>query len=74
MQKQGFTAPQEVVIGDDVWIGERVIIMPGVHIGSGSIIGANAVVTHDIPPYSIAGGVPARVIKHREMTEKYLFN
>ncbi len=74
MQKQGYTTPKEVVIGDDVWIGQRVIIMPGVHIGSGTIVGANAVVTHDIPPYSIAGGVPAKVIRHREMTEKYLFD
>ena len=74
MQKQGYTEPKEVVIGDDVWIGTRVTILPGVHIGCGSIIGAGAVVTHDIPPYSIAGGVPAKVIRHREMTGKYLFN
>ena len=74
MQKQGYTEPKEVVIGDDVWIGTRVTILPGVHIGSGSIIGAGAVVTHDIPPYSIAGGVPAKVIKHRQMTGKYLFS
>ncbi len=73
MQRQGNTKPEEVVIGDDVWIGRRVIIMPGVHIGSGSIIGANAVVTHNIPPYSIAVGAPARVIKHREKTGEYLF-
>ena len=53
----------EVVIEDNVWIGEMVCIMPGVHIGRGSIIGANAVVTHDVPPYSVVGGNPARVIK-----------
>lgn len=73
MQSQGFTEPKEVVIGDDVWIGSRVIIMPGVHIGNGSIIGAGAVVTHNIPPYSIAGGAPARVMKKREKTGTYLF-
>ena len=74
MQKQGYTIPKEVIIGDDVWIGQRVIIMPGVHIGSGSIIGAGAVVTHDVPPYTIVGGVPAKIIKKREMTNKYLFS
>lgn len=74
MQDQGLTEPKEVIIGDDVWIGARVIIMPGVHIGDGSIVGAGAVVTHDIPSYSIAGGVPARVVKNREKTGKYLFN
>jgi lipopolysaccharide O-acetyltransferase len=52
-----------VVIEDDVWIGESVSVLPGVRIGRGSIIGANAVVTSDIPALSIAVGVPARVIK-----------
>lgn len=52
-----------VVIGDNVWIGERVCILSGVHIGEGAIIGANAVVTHDIPAYSIAAGVPAKVLR-----------
>lgn len=52
-----------VVIEDFVWIGEGACILPGVTIGKGSIIGANAVVTKDIPPYSVAGGNPARVIK-----------
>lgn len=52
-----------VVIEDNVWIGEMVCIMPGVTIGHGSIVGANAVVTKDMPPYSIIGGNPARVIK-----------
>lgn len=54
------TAP--VVIEDDVWIGEKVVILKGVHIGKGAVIGAGAVVTHDIAPYSVAVGVPARVI------------
>lgn len=53
----------DVTIGDGVWIGEKVIILPGVNIGKKSIIGAGSVVTKDIPEYSIAVGNPARVIK-----------
>ncbi len=52
-----------VVIEDNAWIGEMACIMPGVTIGRGAIIGANAVVTHDVPPYTLAAGNPARVIK-----------
>ena len=52
-----------VIIEDNVWIGEMACIMPGVTIGRGSIIGANAVVTKDIPPYCVAGGNPAKIIK-----------
>ena len=52
-----------VIIGENVWIGENVCILPGVTIGKGSVIGAGAVVTKDIPPFSIAGGNPARIIK-----------
>lgn len=51
-----------VVIEDNVWIGEKVVILKGVHIGEGAVIGAGAIVTHDIPPYSVAVGIPARVI------------
>jgi acetyltransferase-like isoleucine patch superfamily enzyme len=58
---ESFVAP--VVIEDDVWITVGVIILPGVTIGKGSIVMAGAVVSEDIPPYSLAGGVPARVIK-----------
>jgi acetyltransferase-like isoleucine patch superfamily enzyme len=53
------------VIEDDVWIGYRVTIMAGVRIGRGSIIGAGAVVTKDVEPYTIVGGVPARPIRKR---------
>lgn len=52
-----------VVIGDNVWIGDKATILPNVRIGEGCIIGANSVVTKDIPPYCIVGGNPARIIK-----------
>jgi len=52
-------------IGSDVWIATEAMIMPGVTIGHGAVIAARAVVTRDIPPYAIAAGVPARVIKYR---------
>ena len=52
-----------IIIEDNVWIGENACILENVRIGKCSIIGANAVVTHDIPPYSVAVGVPAKVIK-----------
>lgn len=52
-----------VIVDDNVWIGAKSCILPGVHIGRGSIIGAGSVVTHDIPPYSLAAGNPAKVIK-----------
>lgn len=54
-----------VVIEDDVWIGTHVIILPNVKIGRGAIIGAGAVVTHDVKPYSIVAGVPAQLIRYR---------
>ena len=54
------------MIGDNVWIGTRAIIQPGVVIGSHSIIGSGAVVTKSIPEYSVVVGVPARVIKKRK--------
>jgi acetyltransferase-like isoleucine patch superfamily enzyme len=64
MCKQGMkTAP--IIIEDDVWIGHGAVITLGVTIGTGSIVGANAVVTKDVSPYSIVGGVPAKVIKIR---------
>ena len=66
MMHQGFEEERPVVIGNDVWIGDRVVILPGVHIGDGSIIAAGAVVTHDVPPYSIVGGVPAKIIRNRK--------
>ena len=52
-------------IGNDVWIGTNVVILDGVNVADGAIIGAGAVVTKDVPPYAIVGGVPAHVIKYR---------
>ena len=57
------TSKGPVVIGDNVWIGRNSCIMPNVTIGKGAIIGANSVVTHDVPPYSVVAGAPARIIK-----------
>nr|WP_141412120.1 DapH/DapD/GlmU-related protein [Alistipes communis] len=54
------------MIGDDVWIGTRVIILPGVKIGSGAVIAAGAVVSRNVPDFAIVGGIPARVIKMRK--------
>ena len=60
-----FDTQKPVFIGNDVWIGLNVVVMDGVSIGDGAVIGAGAVVTKDIPPYAIAVGVPAKVIKYR---------
>jgi maltose O-acetyltransferase len=65
MRLQGYEDVEKVCIKDDVWIGSRVTIMPGVTVGVGAIIAAGAVVTHDVPDYTIVGGVPAKVIKSR---------
>lgn len=65
----------DIVIGNDVWIGYEAVILAGVTIGDGAVIGARAVVTKDVPPYAIVGGVPARVIRSRfpaEMVEALL--
>lgn len=56
----------DITIEDDVWIGAGSVILAGVTIGKGSVIGSNSVVTHDIPPYSIVVGIPAKVIKNRK--------
>ncbi|MDH2363752.1 DapH/DapD/GlmU-related protein (plasmid) [Priestia megaterium] len=66
MRKQGFYEEQQVTIGNDVWIGGRVTILPGVKIGNGVIIGANSVVTKDIPDYAIVAGNPATVKRIRK--------
>lgn len=66
MRDQGFEEERPVYIGNDVWIGSRVTILPGVTVGDGSIIGAGSVVTKDVPPYTVVGGNPARVLKSRK--------
>ena len=55
----------DTILGNDVWIGQNAVILPGVHIGDGAIVGANSVVGSDIPPYTVAAGNPARVIRRR---------
>ena len=73
LDKQNVTASWDnkgdIIIGNDVWIGYEAVLMAGVTIGDGAVIGARAVVTKDIPPYTIAGGVPARPIKRRYTEE-----
>lgn len=60
-----FEGIKKTVIGNDVWIGRRAIIKAGVQIGNGAVIASGSVVTKDVPPYAIVGGVPAKVIKYR---------
>lgn len=66
---QGQQEVEPVVIGDDVWIGLRSILLPGVKIGSHAVIGAGSVVTKDVPKWAIVAGNPARVIKYRSHPE-----
>lgn len=60
-----FEEQQNTIIESDVWIGARAIIKGGLHIGTGAIIGAGAVVTKNVPPYAIVGGIPAKILKYR---------
>lgn len=66
MDQQGFSDERPVIIEDDVWIGARAIILPGVHIGTGAVIGAGSVVTKDVPDYAVIGGNPARILRMRK--------
>jgi maltose O-acetyltransferase len=63
---QGQLEIEGIVVGDDVWIGTRAMILPGVIVGTGAVIGAGSVVTKAVAPYSIVAGNPARVIGSRE--------
>lgn len=69
LEQSGVTASWDnkgdIVIGSDVWIGYEAVVLAGVTIGDGAIIGARAVVTKDVPPYTIVGGIPARPIRKR---------
>lgn len=55
----------DIVVDDDVWIAQNAVILSGVHIGQGAVIAAGAVVSKDVPPYAIVGGVPAKLVKYR---------
>jgi maltose O-acetyltransferase len=66
MTGQGLQPSKPIKIGNDVWIGARVVILPGVSIGSGVVIGAGAVITKDIPDWAIAVGNPARIVRYRK--------
>ena len=68
MIQQGYSEAEKVIIKDNVWIGARAIILPGISIGTGSIVGAGAIVTKDVPPSAIVGGNPAKIIKFRSPT------
>ncbi|MCB9297005.1 MAG: CatB-related O-acetyltransferase [Lewinellaceae bacterium] len=65
MDGKEYPVKRDTVIGNDVWIGYRAAILPGVHVGDGAIIGAYSVVTKDVAPYAIVGGNPAREIRRR---------
>ena len=68
-RREGLEYAVGVEIGDDVWIGGNVTVMPGVKIGKGVTVGAGSVVTRDIPDFSVAVGVPARVVRRVEAVE-----
>ncbi len=70
VKEQGHQPPKGIVVEDDVWIGARVIVLPGVRIGTGAIVGVGAVVTKDVPANTIVGGNPAKVIRQRNAGEQ----
>lgn len=65
MSKQGMTPAAPITVEDDVWLGGHVVILPGVTVGTGSVVAAGSVLTKDVPPYAVVGGNPARVLRHR---------
>lgn len=65
MRLQGYEEAFPVTICDDVWLGRRVMIMPGVTIGKGTVVAAGAIVTKDLPEYAICAGIPAKVVGNR---------
>ncbi len=70
-RKRSVVSKGAVVLCDNVWIGDKATILPGVTIGEGAVIAANSVVTKDVPPYSIVAGCPAKVIKKYEQVEHF---
>lgn len=64
-EKSEMFSKGDIILEDDVWVGYRAMILSGVHIGQGAVVAAGAVVTKDVPPYAIVGGVPAKIIKYR---------
>lgn len=64
-ERQEAFAKGDIVVDDDVWIGYGATVMSGVHIGQGAVVAAGAVVSKDVPPYAIVGGVPAKVVRYR---------
>ena len=64
-QKRPITSKGTVTIGNNIWIGDKATILPGVTIGDGAVIAANAVVTKDVPAYSVVGENPAKIIKQK---------
>jgi acetyltransferase-like isoleucine patch superfamily enzyme len=67
---QGFSSKGPTRVGDNVWCGANVVVTTGVTVGERSVIGANSVVTSDIPPFSLAAGVPARVLREIDYPER----
>jgi maltose O-acetyltransferase len=65
MSLQGYREEKKVIIEDDVWLGRNVVVLPGVIIGKGAIVGAGSVVTKNVDPFAIVGGIPAKLIKNR---------
>jgi acetyltransferase-like isoleucine patch superfamily enzyme len=65
IMRQGYDSRGGVVIEDDVWLGAGVMILDGVRVGTGCVVGAGSVVTKELPPFSVAVGVPARIVANR---------
>jgi lipopolysaccharide O-acetyltransferase len=59
------TAPEPVIVGSGTWLGERSVLLPGVELGEGCVVGANAVVTKSFPPGTVLAGIPAKAIRNR---------